>query len=280
MNVNGYLARISRSAIVRDSEKESIQRSFNRLRLLLRRHFKRSIIKQITFGSYSRRTILPRRMDEKSDVDVLIVFQDDGSQPQTYLDRLRRFVVANYAQSEIQQSHPTIQLSLNHITFDLVPALESFWGEYKIPIRESDYTDWTGTSPTSFNDNLTEVNKDHRNMVKPLVRIMKYWNASAGYPFESYALEQRIVEYLNDNMFLFGSPKDLKGYTFNFIDDGIDDLIGFFEAEWRRQAVSRLKATAEEIQDAEKRLNLIWALGQLQEILPPTWPLPMSQRTK
>lgn len=58
----------------------------------------------------TRNTILPRYMDSHSDVDYMVVFKDSGFRPQTYLERLRRFVERNYTRSQIKQSHPTIQL--------------------------------------------------------------------------------------------------------------------------------------------------------------------------
>jgi hypothetical protein len=65
-------------------------------------------------------------MDEKSDIDYMVVFSDRDYQPQTYLDRLRRFTEYYYQKSEIKQSHPTIQLELNHIRFELVPAVKDW----------------------------------------------------------------------------------------------------------------------------------------------------------
>ena len=86
-NINGYLMRISRTAIIRDAEKAAIQKSLGRLRFLLKRHFKNRITEHFVFGSFSRNTILPRRMDQVSDVDLMVVFEEDGARPQTYLDQ-------------------------------------------------------------------------------------------------------------------------------------------------------------------------------------------------
>ncbi len=271
-NINGYLMRISRTAIVRESEKAAIQRSLGRLRILLRRTFKKAIIEHFVFGSYSRSTILPRRLDEASDVDLMVVFEEDGARPQTYLDRLRRFAHNNYSQSEIRQSHPTVQLNLNHMTFEIVPSLKAFWTPYKIPSKASDFEEWVNTDPQEFNESLTAANKQHKNLIKPLVRIMKYWNATSGHPFDSYVLEQSIVEHIENSFYLMGPPRDIKGYLYDFVEEGLPELVSWTDPKWKKDAVDRLDKQISVIRDAEKNLRVGVAIDQLQKILPPTWP--------
>ena len=132
-------------------------------------------------------------MDANSDVDYMFVFTNDGSTPQTFLNRIRRFVKRYYSTSEIAQSNPTIVLKLNHIRFELVPAVQGWFGDLKIPAKASDYNEWLGTDPKGFNEKLVIANQKHGYMIKPLIRAMKYWNVKAGYPFEPFMLEQDIV---------------------------------------------------------------------------------------
>lgn len=276
-SVNGYLMRLSRAAIVREEEKEKITRSVNRIRFLLKRHFKHEVQQVILFGSYSRHTILPRRMDQNSDVDIMILFGDDGYRPQTYLNRLRRFVEATYGRSESRQSHPTIQLGLNHITFELVPAVKGLWGAYQIPVRDEPWDSWMGTDPNGFNRRLSEANQDHQNLVKPLVRVMKYWNATAGYPFQSYGLEQEVVSAIHDNFYIFGKPKSIGGYFYDFVENHLNDMVPLFAAAWRRDAVERLQNVVEDVRQAERRLRMPEAIGQLQRVIPPASPIPVGR---
>ncbi|WP_328516178.1 SMODS domain-containing nucleotidyltransferase [Ralstonia pseudosolanacearum] len=53
-----------------------------------------------------------RAMDDRSDIDYMVVFSDSGATPQTYLNRLKIFVEKRYGSSEIYQSSPTIVLEL------------------------------------------------------------------------------------------------------------------------------------------------------------------------
>jgi hypothetical protein len=75
----------------------------------------------------------------------MIVFDTSEGQkkPQTYLNRLRRFAELKYSTSEVFQSSPTIVLSLNHISFELVPAIYNYG--YQIPSPASSWEEWMST---------------------------------------------------------------------------------------------------------------------------------------
>jgi len=129
MTVQSYLDQRSSEAILSDKEKTSIFLSIETLKLRLNSYFSDALKEHFQFGSSTRGTILPRSMDSHSDIDYMIVFDDESSKPQTYIDRLKRFAEAYYSTSEIHQSHPTVVLKLNHIHFDLVPAIDSYLDE-------------------------------------------------------------------------------------------------------------------------------------------------------
>ncbi|MCU7829585.1 MAG: nucleotidyltransferase domain-containing protein [Candidatus Thiodiazotropha sp. (ex Myrtea sp. 'scaly one' KF741663)] len=241
MSVNSYICGLADMAIIRDQERLSIQRSITALKARLNSYFEDEIKDSIIFGSYSRGTILPRLMDANSDIDYMIVFADSSIRPQTHLDRLRRFVELHYSRSEIYQSHPTIVLSLNHIRFELVPAIHGWLTGINIPAKASDYEDWISTDPNAFNEELITANQSHGNKIKPLIRLMKYWNGINNYPFESYSLEQDIIEHGFGFFGLFGG-RQLKDYFFKYIEEGLD--LHIFAPKWKKDAVSRAKQLA------------------------------------
>lgn len=195
MSVLSYLEDLASNAILGEDEKISIEKSINTLKVRLDNYFGNELKEHFKFGSSTRGTILPRNMDSQSDIDYMIVFEDDSYKPQTYLDKLKRFVEAKYSTSEIYQSNPTIVLNLNHIKFELVPAIDKgyFSNDYRIPAKASDYNDWIQTDPNGFNDELTRKNKDNDYQIKPLIRLIKYWNANNGHMFYSFPLEKDIV---------------------------------------------------------------------------------------
>ncbi len=266
MSVNSYLVQLADQAIIRDQEKASIQRSISTLRERLKGHFGAQVKDGYVFGSYSRGTILPRHMDEYSDVDYMVVFTDGGLRPQSYLDRLRRFAEMHYGRSEIEQSNPTMVLSLNHIRFELVPALQDWFSGTQIPARASDNQNWLDTDPKGFNDQLIAANQAYGNLVKPLVRVMKYWNAANGYPFESYALEQHVAGYSYGFWGLFSSGRQFGDY-FHQIVQSLE--FGMFDPQWKKDALSRLKQASSRAQTLERNGDAIQAEAIVKKLLPP-----------
>ena len=265
MTVNSYLMNLSGSAIIRDQEQASINRSIVTLEGRLRQYFGQDISLQFVFGSYSRGTILPRGMDENSDVDHMVVFSDASARPQTYLNRLRRFVEAYYSRSEIRQSNPTIVLSLNHIKFELVPAINHWLSGLQIPAKASAYEDWIETDPMGFNRKLTNANQANANLIKPLVRVMKYWNAKNDYPFESYSLEQDIVRHGFGFFGLLGGQQ-LKDYFYDYVEQM---AAGWFAPQWKKDAVARAHELAAKAQSLERQGYSATAEETVMKLLPP-----------
>ena len=265
MTVNSYLTNLASRAILRDDEKVSVLRSITTLQSRIALHFGSQVGQHFVFGSYSRDTILPRTMDPQSDVDYLVTFSDALLQPQSYLDRLRRFAEMKYPLSEVAQSHPTVVLELSHLRFELVPAMNSILYGMQIPNTESNYARWQQTDPTGFNDRLTRANQANGNLIKPLARVMKYWNARAGYPFESFALEQKVAGY---GYALFGAlgPRQI-GDMFYQITAACD--AGFLAPQWKRDAVARLKQLGGQARTQERSGNVIQAEATIKRLLPP-----------
>lgn len=263
MTVSSYLKNLSDNAIIRDQEKESIRTSIATIKRRLDSHFGDKIKDQFIFGSYTRNTILPRSMDRRSDIDYMIVFNDDDVTPQSYLNRLKRFAENCYSSSERKQSHPTIKLELNHITFELVPALRKFWNGYKIPTRNYVGDDWMDTDPNDFNSDLTEKNKEHGSLIKPVIRIMKYWNAQSGYIYDSFKLEKWIIERDFSGFDFFHTP-DLKKYFFQCIDElGTGNL-----TETNKNKVNRAKAIIAEVKKLEAEGYPATAEDKIKKLLP------------
>ncbi len=83
---------------------------------------------------------------------------------------------------------------MQKIKFDLVPSryVTSFWNStYQIPNRESV---WMDTDPKGFNSLLTTNNNKYNSILKPIIRLIKRWNASNDYPYNTFELEQMIAK--------------------------------------------------------------------------------------
>jgi len=264
MTVNSYLTKLAREAINRGLKKKNIQRSIGSITTKLDDYFEDSLRDHFLFGSYSRNTILPRIMDPYSDVDYMVVFENDGLRPQAYLERLRTFVTRHYPEKSIYKSNPTIVLELNHIRFELVPAVRAFWNDYKIPARASNFNDWIGTNPTDFNSKLIDTNKKENNLIKPLIRLVKYWNTCNDSVFESYTLEQAIVEQNYFTLRATGQAQ-LKDYFYKFMSN--------FDVEDAPQRCGRkIEQLHDLISDAKRYGKKGWpdeAESVIRKLLPP-----------
>lgn len=210
MSVLSHLNTRASDAVLSGTEKDSISTSISTLKTRINNYFGTDVTNHFQFGSSTRGTILPRAMDEHSDIDYMVIFKDDGSKPQTFLNRLKKFVEYYYSKSEIYQSSPTIVLELNHIKFEIVPAKE-VWGQKYIPDGSGD---WIATNPNDFNNTLTDKNKNNGNLIKPTIRLAKYWNARNGYIYSSYLFEKRIVGF--DFLWVKQNQRD---FLFNVFDN-------------------------------------------------------------
>lgn len=258
MSVITYLQSRASNAVLSTMEKRTIDTSIATIKTRLEAYFGTGLSSQLRFGSSTRDTILPRSMDEHSDIDYLVVFSESGYAPQTYLDRLKRFAEKYYASSEIKQSSPSIVLQLNHIKFDLVPALKQEWwsSSYRIPNGPSA---WQDTDPNEFNKTLNEKNAAELYMVKPAIRLVKFWNADRGYIYDSYGLEKYIVGQS------FYGVNNIREYVFTSIDSL---TLRYDQPQYRKDRLARAKEIIAEVRNLEKEGYPNLAETEVKKLIP------------
>lgn len=256
MSVLGHLNTRASQAVLSDIEKGSIEKSIATLKSRLTAYFGTNITAHFQFGSSTRGTILPRAMDAHSDIDYMVVFKEGGYTPQTYLDRLRKFVEKYYSTSEISQSNPTIVLNLNHIRFELVPALASTWisGQYQIPKGPSQ---WQDTNPNDFNSKLTSKNNSEKSLIKPTIRLAKYWNAKAGFVFDSYGFEKWIVDLS------FWGCSNQTDYLFKVFES-----LNLPSQQGHAQKVQRAKDIIKQVRSYEQNGMAVSAETEVKKLIP------------
>jgi len=208
MSINSRLVTFSSKDLVlarTDAERDRINRSLEHLENSLKNHFGGQIREILRFGSYTRNTILPRKYDSKSDVDLMIIFNSKNVlyKPKTYRKWLADFLKTKYPNSLSKKDLPSVKLELNHIMFDLVPAYISdsivFSQNYYIPRSDND---WMRTYPNDINTSLQTVNQRiGNNSLRNTIRLCKYFNSSSGHPFSSYEFEKEIIKYCNWNSY-------------------------------------------------------------------------------
>lgn len=255
MSVNSYLQDLGSSLVLSSNEKSNITISIDTLKSRLKSYFGDEVTDKIVFGSYTRETILPRKVDENSDIDLMVVFKNTNNyKPQSFLNRLKNFAEAKYSRSEIYQSSPTIVLELNHIKFEIVPAYVSY-GLYYIPKNSSE---WMYTNPNDFNNKLVGCNKNNSYKIKPIVRLLKHWNIKknsrgiASYELESKIANEMMYEYII-----------CTSYT-EYLKSGLGKLRTFYNSNKIDNTISKIN---EALQD-EKDGYPYTAMIKIKEIFP------------
>ena len=113
--INSYLTTMQSNLYVNGKERESIKKSIDAIYDRLGWYFgmgknnPHKIIKKEIFGSYSRDTMLSRKYDNNSDIDLMIIFEDSKDyNPQTCLNWLKNFAEYWYPNSLVKQSERQI----------------------------------------------------------------------------------------------------------------------------------------------------------------------------
>lgn len=254
MSVLTFLTNTASSAVLSATERLSIMTSISTLQSRIALHFDYGVKDHFRFGSSTRETILPRVIDEHSDIDYMIVFSENNAAPQTYLNWLKAFVEKYYASSEIRQSSPTIVLELNHIKFDLVPATADWFGGLQIPNGSGG---WMSTNPNNFNATLESANKANNFLIKPSIRLTKYWNAKSRYPFDSFELEKWICG-LN-----FWGQTNQKDYLFAIFDNLSTN---YSNAQWVNNEITRAKNIVSAVRQDERDGMLVSAETEVKKL--------------
>jgi len=260
--LNNHFKKISSELFIKynSAERSKINKSIDSIIDRLEVYFEDEIEEVIVFGSYTRDTILPREFDEHSDIDVLIQFNTkdyDKLKPESYRNQLKKFLESYYANSIVAKDHPSVVVELNHIKFDLVPSIFDkgfFYESIEIPDKDGG---WMETKPNRFNKKLTEANGKFNSIVKPIIRLLKYWNAFYNYPYSSYQLENIVVDmnFNNDN------------YESGFLY-AVKNLSTSNLPVWAKNNVDSLKSNADNVRRYLKDGNIAKAKKYVERILP------------
>ncbi len=261
--VEEYLQSIAKSLILKETDKEPINTSIAYLTGKFENELKGEIKRVELFGSYTRDTFLHPDFSPKSDVDLMIVFKENDLKSRTLLTKMKEILKDHYSRSEVYQDFPTIALELNHIKFEISPTKEEWFlfgsDTLYIPILKNGEEKWIETEPKKLNTKLNRKDEEERGNLRPLIRLIKYYNAKADYPFTSYKIEQAVLElsYYNCETYL--------DYFNYFIVKNELEL----ESNLAKDAMKKLKKLKEDIEILIDRKLESYAIMELHRFLPP-----------
>ena len=214
--LNGVLEQFAQRDLVlgwNTEERKRIENSIDGLSYWLRH--KLEVTETMVFGSWTRNTILPRKYDESSDIDLMVVFNGNlhNRDPEWCRERLRNYVASGYPKSDVRKDAPAVKLELNFIKYDLVPAVKDEWtGRYYMPNTSQYSSGWMFTSPKDIDTKLSRINTIiGGNLARNVIRLCKYMNKSTGRTaMSSYELESCVLDDVQSVSFL--TPKRTYDY--------------------------------------------------------------------
>lgn len=201
MSSKKYLEKLNfRILELNNESKKSVETSVSNLESHLKNWDKfDTVVEYKAFGSFVRETNLPKCIDSTADVDYMIVFNTTDKKPQTYLNYVKEFLDLKYPHSKRYQDHPTIALDLNNIKFEIMPAIQ-LWGKvfpgYNIPAPVSVVLEWTNTYPQKLHEDLDKADKRNDGMLRPVIRLIKYWNVLNGKILTSFRIEEYVINHV------------------------------------------------------------------------------------
>lgn len=133
-------------------------------------------------GSYARQTAI-RPLD---DVDVLFFIDPQEWKkgwletlppPERVLTTFHRAIKYRYPSSSVRVQRRSVGLQLYHLSIDAVPAVVAEKDDY-IYVPDSDSNTWILSAPRVHARAAAEVNRRTSGVLKPLVKLLKHWNAN------------------------------------------------------------------------------------------------------
>lgn len=159
------------------------------------------IVDSYLSGSYARDTAV-RPLE---DVDIIfvidpahwpqnglrLILDDDYPEPEAVLKTFMGAIRYRYRDSSLRLQNRSVRLRLFHLDIDVVPAIDREKNDGSILIPDRRKRDWIITAPRKHNEIASDLNKRHDGRFKPLVKLLKFWNAAlpSTAAFKSFAIE-------------------------------------------------------------------------------------------
>ncbi|MEU8251846.1 CBASS oligonucleotide cyclase [Nonomuraea sp. NPDC048916] len=203
-----------------DTENASASRRQNKIREQVEAAETLTVIHTFLTGAYRRET----KTKPLRDVDIMVVIADTDYlklHPSEILLAVRAILAPLYGEARVTCDRFAVRVDFGIkvvddvsedaevVSFDVVPAFET-GDHYLIP---DDVTGaWIKTNPTIHYDMAVAANKAFSEQWKPLVKMLKKWNAVAGYPVQPSFLIEVMALKLIDGPWTGSHPQELRRF--------------------------------------------------------------------
>lgn len=186
-----YTKDLAYAIVPQPLERAAIENFLSSIDEALTKFFGFQIERCIPIGEFARETILRHTLDKESTVDCLILFQNDEyiEDFATMKERLLQCLAPIFPTST--EHLKQLRLPMKYGTIRLIPAIvvdnESGSNLY---ISSSNNDGWVQSNPLQFDEFINNKNTETSFLLKPIIRLLKYWNVTHGryFPIETIEL--------------------------------------------------------------------------------------------
>ncbi len=213
-------------------------------------------------GSYDRNTMC----SSERDIDFMAIFNAYGQggywgrfkgDSRKFLYWVRDDLNDRYAVTKVSSRRICVKLDFTQIVTDVTPGFGRQNGGYLIPNGSGG---WMSTNPPFHSQFMSGADHAHSNQLKPIVRLIKWWNIANGRLLQSLHTElltERVYRGFTMGAVPFTVSEVLR-CTPRWLRESISDpwasgtnIDGYLTTENRARAIQLLEADAATAKEAE-----------------------------
>jgi hypothetical protein len=205
---------------------------------------------------------------KQADIDILVVLGSDyfyhyngknGGQA-GLLDLVKRTLRETYPRTpDVSRNGQAVTIQFTDFMVDVVPAFNREGGGYLIP--NSITQGWISTDPKKHEEIMSTANREHKDDLVPLIKMIKAWNRVTRNYFRSFHLEVLALHILH-GVVISDYPSGVR-YFFDKARDYVTkknpDPAGYGDD------VGRYLNTQEKISKAVKRFDAAYNKARMAE---------------
>lgn len=147
-------------------------------------------------GSYARGTLCR----SERDLDILAPlapYSPDGYwerykyDSRAFLYWIRKLLNDRYYATNVSSKQVAVKLDFSTIVVEVVPCFPRKGGGYLMPNGSGG---WMNTNPPYHTTYITDADRAHGNRLKPLIKLIKFWNIANGHHLRSFHVEMMVTK--------------------------------------------------------------------------------------
>ncbi len=191
LDTNTYFSYLNNFLILDKIVQEKIEKNIDSIKQKIWGIFQDDLYEIKVFGSFGHDLFIAQ--DKEAALDILVVFKSKELNIPSILTQIKNCSEEYFTGSNIITRQRSITIEIENLKFDIVPAIFVTKDAVKIPAPGIRELKWILSKPSLIQDNINLKDNTNKGLIKPLIRIMKYWNTLHLKPFASYELEMQIA---------------------------------------------------------------------------------------